>query len=98
MGKQTIAKAHWTLVAKMLGAIGLGLMMLIAYFQFHYADVCPNLPDEPTGRVHALNVHGRIVYLNTRERENLYLCEAVALTCGLGFAATVSLALGRKQV
>jgi hypothetical protein len=84
-------KPNRTLLAKVLGSTGVGFMVLTAYIQLHYADVSPTLPDEISGQVHVLNVHGRIVYLDTMQRDKLYLCEAGAIVFGLGFAATVIL-------
>ena len=92
---RTRSKSYWTSVAKILGTTVLGLMMLIAYLEFHYAEIDPQVPD--ARRVYPLNVHGRIVYLDVEERELLYLCEAASLAFVLGFAANVTLSLKGKQ-
>jgi hypothetical protein len=98
MENPRIVKSQWVLVSRILGTVGIVFMALTAYLEFHYADACPQAPDEIVGRVHVLNVHGRIVYLNTMERDKLYLCEAAALAAGLGFAASVTLSLRRNEV
>ena len=45
----------------------IGLFTFSAYIDVRYADSKPLQPNVVTGRVHGLNVHGTVVYLNENE-------------------------------
>lgn len=77
----------WATTTRLLGMTSFALMILTAYVYFHYGDTRPTVPEEQTGRINPLNVHGRIVYLTDQEQSEVHILQGAGIGIISTFAA-----------
>jgi hypothetical protein len=65
-------------LAGVLGAIGIGLGLGSWVLGSAYGYTKPSSPNAAIGRLYPLNIHGYIVYLNSREQYLFYGLQVVA--------------------
>jgi hypothetical protein len=69
------------LLAGLLGALALAISFFYFDIWYRYDGTRPLRPDASSGRVYALNTHGRVVFLN--KEEDAGLTSLTILTFGL---------------
>jgi hypothetical protein len=87
MIKPNLHEKFWATVTRLLGITSFAVMILTAGLYFHYADTRPTLPEEQTGRINPLNVHGRIVYLTDHEQLKIHILQGAGIGMISTFAA-----------
>jgi hypothetical protein len=82
---------------KQLSAIvALASWILSFVLWYHYALTRPDVRQPESGRIHALNTHGSVVYLTSHECILLYGLMALGIAC---FLATATLHYwGKRQL
>lgn len=59
-------------IAHLLAWLSLGTWMFFIYLSLQYDATRPIAPQPTEGRIYASNNHGHVVYLNSKEQDNLY--------------------------
>ena len=67
------------LVPKILAPVALAVWLGFIYLTLQYDATRPTVRQPEQGRVHGLNNHGHIVYLNAKEQANLHHLELLAI-------------------